>query len=726
MTKRLAALAGVCAFASPLLAATVTVNDSGDSSNACASTGTGTCTLRDAITFANANAGSTIAFDIPGSGVHTITPASALPAITATVTIDGYTQPGSSPNTLAAGDDAVLDIQLSGSGVGLDVASSNSLIRGLVMNGFNSCIRFLVGTATNDTVAGNFLGVDPTGMTAVATGAGVLMIGQNSNTIGGTSPADRNVISGCNPSGISIASGSGNVIEGNLIGTNAPGTAALPNVQGLTINAPGTQIGGAASGAGNLISGNNEGILLTGADGTVIEGNLIGTDASGTGPLPNVTRPVWIFASNVVVGGITAGAGNVIAFNSVPGIGVAGGTGNTIRGNSIHDNAGLGIDLNEDGVTANDPGDGDAGPNDLQNFPVLSSVSYGASTTVAGILNSTPGTTFQIDFYANPACSNFPRDYVQGETYLGSTEVTTDGSGNAGFDVSTLPAVPSGSLISMAATDPAGNTSELSQRLPFSIDHHSGPPSGGTAITITGTNFVSGAAVTVGGSPATGVVVNSYTSVSATTPALSPGTANDLVVTNTDGTMGALLKAFVADFLDVPNTQQFYAYVTTLVSNAITAGIGGGLYGVGDDTLRQQMAVFLLKAEHGLCYTPPPCTGIFGDVPCPSTFANWIEQMFAEAITGGCGGGNFCPMNPVRRDQMAVFLLKTEHGSDYVPPACTGIFPDVPCPSTFANWIEQLYHESITGGCGGGNYCPASSNTRGQMAVFITKTFHLQ
>ena len=100
--------------------------------------------------------------------------------------------------------------------------------------------------------------------------------------------------------------------------------------------------------------------------------------------------------------------------------------------------------------------------------------------------------------------------------------------------------------------------------------------------------------------------------------------------------------------------------------------------------------------------------------------------MAAEGITGGCGSGNFCPTNPVRRDQMAVFLLKGEHGSSYAPPACVGTFADVLCPSFFADWIEQLAAEQITGGCGGGNYCPLSNNTRGQMAVFITKTFNLQ
>ena len=138
------------------------------------------------------------------------------------------------------------------------------------------------------------------------------------------------------------------------------------------------------------------------------------------------------------------------------------------------------------------------------------------------------------------------------------------------------------------------------------------------------------------------------------------------------------------------------------------------------------MAVFLLKARHGLCYVPPHCAGTFPDVACPSTFADWIEALAAEGITGGCGGGNYCPTTPVRRDQMAVFLLKAEHGSGYTPPDCAGTYADVPCPSTFANWIEQLAAENVTGGCGGGNYCPLSNNTRGQMAVFITKTFGLQ
>jgi hypothetical protein len=137
------------------------------------------------------------------------------------------------------------------------------------------------------------------------------------------------------------------------------------------------------------------------------------------------------------------------------------------------------------------------------------------------------------------------------------------------------------------------------------------------------------------------------------------------------------------------------------------------------------MAVFLLKAEHTSSYLPPPCVGHFGDVPCPGPFSDWIEQLANEGITAGCGGGNYCPSASVTRQQMAVFLLKTEHGSSYLPPACAGMFGDVPCPSQYANWIEQLANENITAGCGGGNYCPTLPVLRGPMATFLSKTFGL-
>jgi hypothetical protein len=209
-------------------------------------------------------------------------------------------------------------------------------------------------------------------------------------------------------------------------------------------------------------------------------------------------------------------------------------------------------------------------------------------------------------------------------------------------------------------------------------------------------------------------------------PALPAGSINDLVVTNTDGTHGTLSLAWLADFLDVPPTHLFHDFVTAVVSNGIAVGTGGGNYGVEAPTLRKQMAVFLGKAKHGLCYVPTGCAGIFGDVPCSSPFASWIEQLAAQGITGGCGGGNYCPDSPVTREQMAVFLLKAEHGGSYAPPPCTGAFGDVACPSLFADWIEQLAAEEVTGGCGSGNYCPLNASTRGQMAVFLAKALGLQ
>jgi len=240
------------------------------------------------------------------------------------------------------------------------------------------------------------------------------------------------------------------------------------------------------------------------------------------------------------------------------------------------------------------------------------------------------------------------------------------------------------------------------------------------------TVFVGGATVKFGGVPGTGVTLLNETAMKVTAPALAAATVNDIQVANPDGTSAILRSVWIADFLDVPGSHPFHSFVATLVSNGIAAGVGGGLYGIGGPTLRQQMAVFLMKGRHGLCYVPSPCHGDFDDVPCPSNFANWIEALADEGITGGCGGDSYCPQNPVRRDQMAVFLLKTEHGSTYAPPACTGVFPDVPCSSPFAVWIEQLAGEGITGGCGNGNYCPLSLVTRGQMAVFMDKTFHLE
>jgi hypothetical protein len=141
---------------------------------------------------------------------------------------------------------------------------------------------------------------------------------------------------------------------------------------------------------------------------------------------------------------------------------------------------------------------------------------------------------------------------------------------------------------------------------------------------------------------------------------------------------------------------------------------------------RAQMAIFILRGEHGSAYIPPAATGaMFGDVSTSTFGAAWIEQFSKEGITAGCGGGLYCPDINVTRAQMAIFLLKGEHGSAYVPPVATGKFPDVPVGSFAADWIEQLSAEGITSGCGNGLYCPNTDVTRAQMAVFLVKTFSL-
>ncbi len=258
----------------------------------------------------------------------------------------------------------------------------------------------------------------------------------------------------------------------------------------------------------------------------------------------------------------------------------------------------------------------------------------------------------------------------------------------------------------------------------------SGSGSGGAALALLGGGFSPEATVTVGSAPGTDVTVPDPTFLYFLRPALSPGTLNDVSVTNPGASPSTAMhpNAFFSDFLDVSQLNLLHDYIEKIFRAGITAGCGEGSYCPDDTVTRAQMAVFLLKAEHGSAYVPPVCTSFFGDVTCPSLFADWIEQLASEGITAGCGGGNFCPSSPVTRAQMAVFLLKTEHGPAYQPPACLGVFADVEClptPAFAVNWIEQLASESITAGCGGGNYCPNDPNTRGQMAVFLVKTFGL-
>jgi hypothetical protein len=256
----------------------------------------------------------------------------------------------------------------------------------------------------------------------------------------------------------------------------------------------------------------------------------------------------------------------------------------------------------------------------------------------------------------------------------------------------------------------------------------SGSAAGGTVVSVTGASFSEGATCHVGDSALQDVVVAGSDLITGTAPGLVPGTLNDLSVSNADLSSGHVRNAWFADFLDVGSGHMFHDSVEGLVRAGVTAGCGAGRYCPDESVTRAQMAVFLQKAQFGTDYLPPACLGVFQDVECAPSAAfavDWIEQLFSQGITGGCNSTPllYCPSAPVTRAQVAVFLLKTKHGSDYSPPPCSGIFKDVVCTPGigFPDWIEALAAEGITGGCGSGNYCPSNPVTRGQMAAFIRR-----
>ncbi|MCG8351247.1 MAG: hypothetical protein MI924_26040, partial [Chloroflexales bacterium] len=608
------------------ITATYTVSNTNDD---------GVGSLRQAIAQANASAGpDTITFNIPGAGPHTIQLLSTLPPISDTLSIDGSTEPDFAGAPIIELDGSQTGVEANG--LHLTQGASGITIRGLVINRFSENGILLDGSNFN-TIAGNYLGADVTGVVDLGNRDGIhLQNGSAANLIGGQTPADRNVISGNNSDSIDLNDPGtwGNLIVGNYvgpdatgtkyitdpalgensdgvdlddavtynivannlisgisddavpisepgtlynlivdnrIGTDATGTAALPNIDdGLAID----ENAGESVVAFNLISGNiSDAVEIQdpGAVRNIIVGNLLGTDVTGTKPLGNGTDGVDIDAgatgnivthnviasngeaaveindpetrNNIITGNMlgadatgtlqlgNAGdgviikdsasgniiggrsgpnteildrmitfaddvdlgpqrdlylqivndtrtrisnlsrdyTGNVIRHNGGAGVLVVNdpeltvdGVGNFILDNSIANNSKLGIDLGEDGVTLNDLGDADTGPNNLQNFPVLTSViTTSNGVTIAGTLNSIPNTTFRIEGFSSlPA--NAPQ-LGDGQTLLGAVEIRTDNNGDAAFQLATLIAIPNGHVIVATATNLSTNdTSEFS------------------------------------------------------------------------------------------------------------------------------------------------------------------------------------------------------------------------------------------------------------------------
>lgn len=481
----------------------------------------------------------------------------------------GVFLPGGDAHTVVGGTGAGEGNVISGNGTGLDIDDAGAVVQGnrigtdpsglveigntgdgifasgsgLLVGGTTAAARNVIaanGTdihvVTNATVQGNFIGVDATGNASLGEASrGIYVQGASGATIGGAAAGAGNVIGGADI-GIEAESTDALVIQGNSIGVGANGTSAV-GIQECECYAAGIDIFGLAGGpevtpplvggsanGGNIVGNYGDGVAVTQADGTIVQGNRIGLDATGA-EAENAGDGVVIRTSkNVTVGGDAATGdgsppGNEIAWSddanvhlindadansvlgnlihdalgdgvlveagyagdpsddnliqantvrdntaSFSGIDVVDGTGNTISRNSVFHNLGLGIDLGGDGLTNNDPGDGDVGPNDLQNFPVITSANVsGGNYTIGYSLNSTPNTSdFTIEFFVSHSCNDSPA-YGEGERFVGQLTVATDGGGNVAgsYSNNTVP-MSAGEAITATATAPDGSTSEFS------------------------------------------------------------------------------------------------------------------------------------------------------------------------------------------------------------------------------------------------------------------------
>ncbi|MBI1842000.1 MAG: hypothetical protein HYR88_14265, partial [Verrucomicrobia bacterium] len=350
--------------------------------------------------------------------------------------------------------------------------------------------------SSNNIVQGNYIGLNASGSSRLGNGIGVMVSNAPNITIGGAIFASRNIISG-NGYGVLVRGGeasTGARIQGNYIGLDPAGLISLGNTQdGVQfVNSPGNSIGGGEPGAGNSISGNGRhGIAILGSPGSspsdrsagnTVQGNRIGTTIDGHSRLGNGGNGVLLVnADENLIGGLTAGAGNVIA-NNTTGVRLSRNEGgyaltrtNAILGNSIYANGVLGISLNpfnESDPLLNDVLDADAGPNLLQNYPIISSVHLvGGLATLSGGLTSAPSTTYRVEFFANSTLGRF--GYGQGEKFIGFIDATTDGSGSRQFSA-TFQASEGFTFFTATATDRSGNTSEFSPSVALSPAN--GPP----------------------------------------------------------------------------------------------------------------------------------------------------------------------------------------------------------------------------------------------------------
>ena len=484
-----------------------------DTTDSACDDGNGNCTLRAAIQQTNAGTGATIKFNISGSGVQTISPASSLPAITKPVFIDGYSQPGASAGTVLI----ELDGTNAGTGTtdGLTLSGGRSYVRGLAVNSFGRHGIYL-RNVSRQVLEGNMIGTDTTGSTDEGNRwSGVYLSGASDVLL------RDNVISGNGRHGVQTSIGSRIHLYANKIGTNVAGTADLGNSwAGVSVSSNPVIL------RDNVISGNDtHGVVLSSdvTENAVVENNRIGTNDAGTAALGNTQTGIHFDGdpkNNLVTGNIIGGNGshgislsgayvrdnliaenyigtnasgadlgnggsgvhiseggnggpddntvedNTIAYNDGDGVTItgSGSTGNTVWENSIHTNTGHGIDLGDDGPTANDVGDADTGPNHLQNYPAnITFASRDDDASIRFALDVTANRKYIVDFYSCDSSTN-----GEGKQWLGFSRVQGSITGNLVFTTSTFEGTvgdftaPTDTHVTATATDTeTGSTSEF-------------------------------------------------------------------------------------------------------------------------------------------------------------------------------------------------------------------------------------------------------------------------
>jgi hypothetical protein len=717
----------------------------------------GAGSLRAAITQANGDAvADVIQFNIPGAGPHTITPASALPNITQPLTIDGYTQPGSSPNTNAVGLglNTVLMIEIDGTNVPngfacLNVTASNVTIKGLVINRCSNSGPVQVdGTIyQNFVLEGSFISVNPAGTQALprSSSSGLRIEGDNAR-IGGTTPAARNLISHPGAPAITTSSGGENiVIQGNLIGTDITGaTIALgmpgsTSARGIQLSSLSPVVGGVDPNAANVIAGGYDiSIRVINSAGqssnALIQGNYIGVDAAMTRTMSNGNIGIQVDGATPTIGGTAPGAGNVIGGHGY-GIFVDGGP-VTIHGNFI--------------------GTDKTGTKNFGNRNY--GISISADTVTVGGIGSGEGNTIAFNRWAGVVLdSASDRNPIRGNRFY------QNGVG--------LPAAaPMGIAIDLALTlsSPNGqNRNDLGDVDGGANDFQNPPlitsamPEGGGTRVIGTLNSIASSTFDLDfysnapcrPRPRALLQAEAYIgSIQVTTDASGNASFNQLLPTPIAAGSPVSATATDAD----GNTSELWSGILFTMSS----GFGGPGY-----TFEQNLNGHLFEPGATIAVGGSPITPVeevsefqrrflgpsltpggvydvtlvnpsglqgtlengyvsrFLDTPPTGSGTPFVARLVAGEVTAGCGGGNYCLSSPVTRAQMAIFLLRGNRGACYVPANATGtVFGDVPLGSFADKWIEELAASGVTSGCGGGNYCPESAVTRDQMAVFILRT----